>query len=395
VAPSVDPTEGPTDGPTRIAFDPGKLTVRENGLLLSTGLTSRLLARAGQPVVYDTAYGGSSTEIFHDLPDFGATFVDPRNEEPGGYIYVSNSEVRPQPFNRGGVGALTFDRQGRLVNYQRVLTGTTSNCGGGKTPWGAWISCEEYGRGLNWQVDPTGRRSPQVITLGNDGGVFESFSYDIRNRNEPYFFVTEDNLEGALQRWRPDNPDWERPWSILLGSGTTDFLVLDPNTGTFAWTSNRARAKENASLYYPNSEGIDVYEGRLFFISKRRKAMITLDLDTETYSVESTSSGLFNGGPDQIKRILNDDSELLFFTEDGSGRAGIHARNQNGEYTTILESPDYAAETTGLAFSPDGMAMYVAYQVEGLLFEIRREDGLPFHARTLNVRFHAGSTVLR
>jgi len=56
---------------------------------------------------------------------------------------------------------------------------------------------------------------------------------------------------------------------------------------------------------------------------------------------------LFNGGPDQVQRILNDDSNLLFFTEDGGGRAGIHARNEQGDYLTIMESPTYFPETTG------------------------------------------------
>lgn len=258
-------------------------------------------------------------------------------------------------------------------------------------------SCEEFGRGQNWQVDPTGERPAQVITLGRDGGVFESFSYDVRDPQNPTFYVTEDHFEGAMQRFRPDAPDWKDPWSILLGPGTTDFLVLEPNNsgmaGRFYWTSNRARAKQSAMDHYPNSEGIDIHNGELFFISKRYASMYTLNLDQGTYTVESTRGGLFNGGPDQIKRILNDkNSHLLFFTEDGSASAGIHARNENGNYLTILESPSYQAETTGLAFSPDGKAMYVAYQVDGLLFEIRRQDGLPFDGRTLNVNYHAADT---
>lgn len=138
--PSFSPTTlPPTSPPTRIAFNPGDLTVRENGLLLSTGLTSRLLATTEQRVRYDT--GGQSSEVFHRLPDFGATFPDPNESNAGGWIYVSNSEVRPENGVRGqgGVGALTFDAEGRLINYQRVLQDTTSNCGGGKTPWGAWM----------------------------------------------------------------------------------------------------------------------------------------------------------------------------------------------------------------------------------------------------------------
>ena len=399
--PTHRPSFRPTSQPTRINFNPGELTVLENDLLLSTGLTAKLLATTGEFVTY--ANGGQSLQTFHKLPDFGATFPDPEN--PGGWIYVSNSEVRQyEGTGMGGVGSFTFDAKGNLVDYKRVLNGTTANCGGGRTPWNAWISCEEYNDGRVWQVDPVGLRAPEVITLGSDGGVFESFAYDIRNPLDPAFFVTEDHLEGALQRFRPDFPNWDDPWSILLGSGTTDFLVLTPDTsgatGAFQWTTDREQAKASAKAYYPNSEGIDVYEGDLYFISKRHKTMITLDLDNGTYKNETTKNGLFNGGPDQIKRILNDDSNLLFFTEDGGRYAGIHARNENGDYLTILESPTHFPETTGLSFSPDGKAMYIAYQGDGseqaleenkvgYLYEIRREDGLPFNGRSLNVNYHA------
>ena len=48
--------------------------------------------------------------------------------------------------------------------------------------------------------------------------------------------------------------------------------------------------------------------------------------------------------------------------------------------------------------------MYVAYQGDGspealeqnkvgYLFEIRRDDGLPFYGRTLNVAYHAEATL--
>lgn len=71
--------------------------------------------------------------------------------------------------------------------------------------------------------------------------------------------------------------------------------------------------------------------------------------------------------------------------------AQVHARNNLGQYYTILESHVYEDETTGLAFSPDSKHLYVAYQETGLLFDITRVDGLPFNARTLNVKYHAGA----
>jgi hypothetical protein len=32
--------------------------------------------------------------------------------------------------------------------------------------------------------------------------------------------------------------------------------------------------------------------------------------------------------------------------------------------------------------------MYVSFQHNGMIFDIWREDGLPFHGKTLNVKYH-------
>jgi secreted PhoX family phosphatase len=53
------------------------------------------------------------------------------------------------------------------------------NCGGGRTPWMTWVSCEEESNGNIYQVDPSGVRKAQKMTLGSDGGDWESFAYDI------------------------------------------------------------------------------------------------------------------------------------------------------------------------------------------------------------------------
>ncbi|EEC49612.1 predicted protein [Phaeodactylum tricornutum CCAP 1055/1] len=392
--PSVVPTASVSEGETNTpaTYVPGHLTRSENGLLLSEGLKSRILAQSGQRVPYGT--GGQSSINFHGLPDFGAIYKDERPGNEGGWIYVSNSEVRLIK-NKGGVGALTFDKHGNVMDYKMVLEGTTANCAGGKTPWNAWVSCEEHPSGLNWQVDPTGVREARPITLGMDGGLFETFAYDVRDRNEPHFFVTEDHFEGALRRFTPDSANWSDPWNILYGPGETEFLTLTPDSsgtaGQYGWTKNHETGKANAALHFQNAEGMDVYENELYFISKRFKSLFMLDLDTGTYTNQTTRHGLFDGGPDQLQRIVGDENELLYFTEDGGRDAGIHARNVKGQYFTILESPVYIDETSGLDFSPDATRMYVAYQKSGLLFEIRREDGLPFHGKTLNVKYHATS----
>ena len=115
----------------------------------------------------------------------------------------------------------------------------------------------------------------------------------------------------------------------------------------------------------------------------------TLNLDDNTWFRESTVSGLFDGHPDQLARILQNPRDLLYFTEEGGRDAGIHARDEQARFYTIMESPHYPGETSGLSLSPDGRFMYVAYQDVGKLFCLWRRDGLPFGAEHLDVKFHA------
>ena len=339
------PTSNPSSAPSNlITYHPGNLTHMEHGLLLSQGLRVRIIAQSGLPVRYNN--GQNSSRVFHGRPDAGATFAEShlRPENKGGWVYVSNSEMRAQDppggLGNGGVGAITFDRDGNVIDYSMLLENTTWNCGGGRTPWDTWVSCEENPKnGQLYQISPFGLREPEVLTLGKDGGRFESFAYDVRDRKAPYYFVTEDSQKGALQRFSPASVDFSNnPWEMLHGNGTTDFLILKPNSKkngkkTFRWSSNRSAAKNNAKKYYPHTEGIDSHNGLLFFVSKKFKQLYELDLDDMTYRNQSVTSGLFDGAPDQLVRIFNDqesdnevtdnnNKDLLYFTEEDGRDAG-------------------------------------------------------------------------
>lgn len=196
-------TSMPPTTPAGVAtYVPGLLTVEQDGLILSEGLTARILAVSNAPATYHN--GQNSTINVHTDPDAGACFPDLRPGNEGGWIYVSNSEAKPAENSTdtpGGVGAFTFDSSGNLIDYNMVLEGTIANCGGGKTPWGAWISGEERKDGMIWQVDPTGEREPAILTMSNPNpGMFESFAYDARNTSTPRFFMSKDDTYGEFRR---------------------------------------------------------------------------------------------------------------------------------------------------------------------------------------------------
>lgn len=373
-------------------FVPGDLSVRDaaSGLLLSRGLSVRQLAQSGMPVAYTDSLFSNLT--FHTQPDAGAVFP----LGGGGWVYLSNDEQ--EKMGRGGVYAVVFDENGEVVSYEQRLSKTTRNCGGGKTPHSTFISCEEYDRGRCYQVDPTGERKPRVTKLTEpEGGSFESVAVDDRNVSSPVYFVTEDNLLGALRRYRPHpSVAKEGGWDVLhREGGTLDYLEFFPNH-TFTWTSDIARGRRSAYYNYPNAEGIDFANGRLYFVSKLYKTMYILNLDEKTYEIEFTNEDgmLLNGtgfadSPDHVVTR----GDLIFLTEDGGPNPGLFARNvTSGEYYTILEAWDenvyHDDEACGLAFSPDRQRMYLAFQQAGKLFEITRDDGRPFYGRELLLKSH-------
>ena len=120
------------------------------------------------------------------------------------------------------------------------------------------------------------------------------------------------------------------------------------------------------SIRQAGAEGIDVVGDQLFFVSKHYRTMFVLDLLGNTYTNQTTNDApLLYGQPDQIERLFDpadSDESVLYFTQDGGRRAGIDAVNSENQCFTVLESEEYSDETTGLAFSPDGMHMFVSVE---------------------------------
>ncbi len=146
-----------------------------------------------------------------DQGPFGPNYERLGNVDPK-KIYDSASG---KPFC-GGTTNLIYDVRKRQVTQEFLsLTGTLTNCAGGPTPWGSWISCEEdvtkkgEGRekdhGYNFEVPPFTR--PQLadpIPL-REMGRFNHEAVAVEPKSG-IVYQTEDRENGLIYRFIPNAP---------------------------------------------------------------------------------------------------------------------------------------------------------------------------------------------
>ncbi len=377
MAVGVRPDLAGADSDRRPGPDFGPLRAPDaNGLALPRGFRSRVVARSGQPV-------GPSGYVWHIFPDGGATF----RTRGGGWIYVSNSETFGPA--DGGVGALRFDRDGRLLDAYPILTGSTRNCAGGPTPWGTWLSGEEVAAGKIWECDPTGRRP------GTDRPALGRFTHEAAAVDDTgrVVYLTEDTSDGRLYRFTADRAGDLSTGRLeaarVDGSQVTWLPIPDPSA---AVTPTRAQVPETTA--FAGGEGIWWNDHAITFVTKRDRKVWRLDTRRQEIAVyydalAATANGVL-GEPDNITVT---DRGVVFISEDQSAEQQIVMITPDGTVAPVLQLFNQTgSELTGLAFAPCGDRMYVSSQRgadnstgAGITYEISG----PFHA-TQRRRRHAG-----
>lgn len=345
-------------GPARIGESPygALLPADANGVRLPEGFTATLLATSGQ-IVRGTSY------VWHGQPDGAATFAT----EDGGWIYVSNAELNG---NRGGVGALRFDSVGQPVDAYPILGNTKWNCAGGATPWGTWLSCEEYRSGLVWECNPfaagQGIARPALGRFAHEAAVVDP--------STGFVYLTEDDGDSRLYRFRPDAPQ-------VLDSGVLEAAAWGAD-GIVRWieVSPKGPYRGRDTTAFARGEGA-WFDGRtVFFCTTSDNRVWALNADTNRLEIIYDAADL---GPDAPLRepdnvTVHAPSGDVYVAEDDDDLQLVLLADSAGERIAApflqLVGHD-GSEIAGPAFAPAGDRLYFSSQRgidgrNGMTFEV-------------------------
>lgn len=326
------------------------------GMRLPAGFSGQMIAQAKKKV--RRADGTETAYVWHTYPDGGACFPT----EDGGWIYTSNSEV---PFSGGGAGAIRFDSEGRIVDAYSILDGTTSNCAGGPTPWGTWLSCEEYSGGRVFECDIYGR-SKGVLCEGLGKFKHEAAAVDPING---HIYLTEDESDGRFYRYTPSEIASDGRMNlqkgllevaVVDGSGNVSWVALEnPVPGTFG-TPTRKQIKNSRA--FDGGEGIWYHEGMIYLTSKGDNRVWSYSTAEKVLSVvydRSKSDSSILSGVDNV--VVSKDGHILV-AEDG-GDMQIVILGPYGDVYPLVQLVDQGhSEIAGPAINPLNNRLYFSSQ---------------------------------
>ena len=374
----------------------GELVPDPEGILdLPPGFTYRVLEESGDPM--DDGY------VVPGLPDGMACFEG----EPGTVVLMRNHEVGtsdasngaygldeapPEAYDPaafGGVTRLVLDAEdfGR-ISSNLVLTGTVRNCAGGTSPWG-WLSCEEtvqveHGFVFLCSTEASSVAMPQRIP------GYGRFRHEaaVVDPETSICYLTEDQPNGAFYRFVPKDAETDPFEGTLQAMRVVGFPNANTSSGMYVgqvleieWfditnpspltdTVGGQAASMGAatiargeglwhfddSVYISSTSGGPAYRGQIFRLIDGPEGG-TLELIAQAEDAD---------GLDHPDNITVAPWGQIFIAEDGVGDQYVRAITEHGEVIDFARNAKSSREMAGVCFSPDGRAMFLNLQHDGV-----------------------------
>ena len=419
----------------RVAGAIGRLVPDPSGIVdLPEGFTYTMLSRVGEEMD-----DGLLVPALHDgmaaFPGEGGKTVLVRNHETllsDGAFGADNSRLsRVDPGKvfdlgfgttpaTGGTTTLIFDTKTQtLDNHFLSLAGTTRNCAGGATPWGSWVTCEEYPQRANLQhekdhgwcfevpssaiglVDPIpltglGRFNHEAIAVDEPSGVV---------------YLTEDQNDSLLYRFVPDVPgdlkqggklqalairnapsldtrNWHEFTRVPVGVPMeVQWIDLDdvesPNDDL------RKRGFVAGAARFARGEGMRAGAGEIFFAATSGGAASagqvwryepSRDEGQRGERLKHATLTLFAESPHRRMIDMCDNLTIapwgdIILCEDGPGENHLVGLNRKGDIyplarNAMVGANGHASEFAGSTFSPDGSTLFCNLQGPGITLAI-------------------------